>query len=77
MYITSGLRPEEFDDLMNHIPDVKNTQLRSRRTAMGIFWMKLRTRMSFDKIGDMCNLGKYAGDVAKNAFYTVCDQLDR
>ena len=63
--------------MVERIPDVKNTKLRSRRTALGIFWMKMRTRMSFPKIADLCNLGKYGQNVAKDAFYAVCDQLDK
>ncbi len=33
--------------------------------------------MSFEKIGELCNLGKYGQNVASDAFHTACKQLDK
>mgnify|MGYP001545452703 CR=1 FL=1 len=75
--ILLGLTKDDFDHMVSYLRNVRNTSTRSKRTAMAVFWLKMRSaNLSFAKIASMLNI-KGGHRVASKVFHAVCKDLER
>lgn len=56
----TGWTREQFKEMLPSLPNVRNSSNRTVRTALAIFWIKLKTDLSFSQIGSL--LGIHRGD---------------
>ncbi|XP_052689344.1 uncharacterized protein LOC128167586 [Crassostrea angulata] len=47
----TGITKDQFNDLVTYLEDIRNTEIRSKRTCLGVFLTKLRTGLSNKVLG--------------------------
>eukprot|EP00732_Lithocolla_globosa_P003990 Lithocolla_globosa_v1_NODE_3443_length_1667_cov_3.710918.p1 type:complete len:472 gc:universal NODE_3443_length_1667_cov_3.710918:1499-84(-) len=52
----TGWTKSQFDDMVLELKGINNSHVRSKREALGMFWVKLKTDLSFAQIASLFNL---------------------
>jgi len=79
-HLWTGLSKEQFNALLSYLPGVRTSSVRTKRDALAIFWMKMKTDLSFSHIGSLLGLHKDRPEAARlktrEAFYSVMEDLN-
>ncbi len=73
----TGWTREQFDEMERHLVGCRRSNNRSVRSSLAMFWMKLKTDLSFEQIASLFNLDlehgrKYVGE----AIHSVAKDLE-
>lgn len=76
-YITwTGWNKAQFNNMLDYLVDMRSTSVRDKSSALAMFWVKMKTGVSFGQICTLFNLHpvQQLPRVA-DAIHTVSDQL--
>ena len=69
----TGWTKEQFREMLPSLPKLRNSSNRTVRTALAIFWIKLKTDLSFSQIGSLLGIHR---DNAENGRLTTSKTID-